>query len=78
MTGAEAIRSVSDRICERSDGNPGAISVMCMGVHEVGPEFMLALDLAELRGPEIWRVYKDECDCDIEKMFKHVTEGLIR
>lgn len=78
MTSAEAIRSVSDRIAERSDGNPGAINVMCMGVAEVGPEFMLALELAELRGPDIWRVYKDKYDCDIEKMFKHVTEDLVR
>lgn len=61
---------LEEDIAERSDGNPGAITVMCVGVIHHGREFYLGIERAGFRGSEIYKQYKDVHDCDLERMFE--------
>jgi hypothetical protein len=60
-----ALLLCEEDICERSDGNPVAINVMCVGVATYGPAFMEWLAAADLRGAAIFRTFKDECGSDL-------------
>lgn len=62
-------KAIQDQICDLSDGNPGAINVMCQGVALKGSVFLDALVLAGVRGSEVWRIYKDECGMSLEGTF---------
>jgi hypothetical protein len=61
-----------------SDKNPGAVQAMIelvMHTEKVDPDSLLgawqpiaALDSAGIYGPEIWILYKDNCQCDVLTM----------
>ncbi len=59
-----------DQVCARSEGNPGALNVMCAGIVKFGWEFHRRIVRADLRGSQIWCVYKDDHGCDIVAMFE--------
>lgn len=59
---------LEDQVCERSDGNPGAINVMCAGIIQLGKEFYRRIERANLRGADIWMTYKDVHGGDLKAM----------
>jgi hypothetical protein len=59
---------LEDQVCERSDGNPGAINVMCAGIITFGKEFYRRIERANLRGADIWATYKDIHGQDLKVM----------
>lgn len=64
--------SVADIISEMSEGNPGAINVMCMLVKsdKLGVLHLLALDDMNIWGPQIWVGFKDHCNQDLDLFIK--------
>ena len=61
-----------------SQGNPGALRVLTelIGVTSA-EEFYLAVEkLAEnkILGPDLWVLYKDDNNCDIEKVKEHILK----
>ena len=58
-----------------SEGNPGAITAMTQLIKEDPTRFMLILSLDDMniRGSQIWQVYKYYCEEDVEK-FKKVIQ----
>lgn len=65
--------SPKDMIATMSEGNPGAINVMCMLLkRDAAVGFMDILNLNDMgmRGPAIWIAFKDHCGQDIEKLHK--------
>ena len=65
LSSAERIRL---EIYKLSNGNPGAISVMSLGVTTYGREFLHRLHVHDLQGPRIWELFKDVCKQDIAAM----------
>lgn len=70
--------SIKDVLWKMSGGNPGALRV-CMEILKDGERIdpdnalgglgiILSLDTLGLRGPKIWMLYKDVCDCDLPRM----------
>lgn len=58
-----------------SDGNPGAINVMCQMIsHDPirGQVGLCHLDDKEIYGSKIWVMFKDECGSDIKKFMDKV------
>jgi len=58
-----------------SEGNPGALSVICQIMKDGPMEFMMTildLDDMNIRGSQIWLGYKDHCEEDIEKFIECV------
>lgn len=57
-------------IAEMSEGNPGALNVLCnLALHDPveGLFLVLALDDMNMRSSQIWVGYKDYCGEDMEK-----------
>lgn len=63
----EDLKALQDEVADRSDGNPGAINVMCAGILFHGRKFYDRLAHHGLRGSKIFIVYKDLCEGDFEK-----------
>lgn len=72
MLHREELKALTDEICERSDGNPGAINVMCSGVLCHGKGFYDALARHGLRGPSIWIVFKDMSESNLTVMMERL------
>jgi len=62
--------NIQEAIFEMSEGNPGAVNVLCMLIKDDPMGFMdiLNLDDMNMRGSQIWVAYKDHCKSDIEKL----------
>ena len=73
----EGTDTAKDIMMKMSQGNPGALNVMCMMLKEHGAEAILTLldlDDMNMRGPSIWVGYKDWAGCDLEK-FMEAAKG---
>lgn len=58
------------------NGNPGALSViMKLIMTPDGEKVLHALSMQNIRGWEIWVIYKDICQCDITLMIKKVLDN---
>lgn len=69
------LQPVQDRVCELSDGNPGAINVMCLGVTYFGTPFLDALEARSLRGSAVYVRYNDIHGRDLNAMYAALLEG---
>ena len=66
-----------EAISVMSDGNPGAINVMCMLINHdpvKGQVALCHLDDMGIYGSQIWIAYKDICGQDIELLMKKIYE----
>lgn len=79
MSNREPIKltdTIKDMIWKMSEGNPGAIRVICeiLASEEGIPFLIFGLDDMNIRGWQIWVGYKDYCKCDIELFKKKIRE----
>lgn len=65
--------STIDALTLMADGNPGAITVL-VSLLTVSPSSILYLDELEMYGPDIWVLYKDECDEDLDRTVATIHE----
>lgn len=66
-----------DAICELSDGNPGALTIMCaiaVNYPVVGPIVVRLLDEVGLYGVEIYRAVEHEHAGDLEEFMRSVIK----
>ncbi len=78
MTKIETTDTVQEAIIKMSDGNPGAVRVLCDVINNgraIDPDSAMGsfgsiaiLDMLEIYGSGIWMLYKDVCGEDIVKM----------
>lgn len=81
---AEISDAARELIHSLSDGNPGAINVLCAMTISYGREEALKLlkilDKLEVHGSIIWAVYKDVCGSSLEnyaKLIRHEDHKLL-
>jgi hypothetical protein len=72
------IGNITDRqIIPICDGCPGSITICCrlyvIGKHD-GTHYLDILKKKNIRGYDIWNVYKDKCDSDIYKMAEYLRK----
>lgn len=72
QTKNEDILSIANDIAIRSDGNPGALQVMCQGVVFFGIDFFRRIERANLTGSSIWCLFKDKHEYSYEKMYEEL------
>lgn len=65
---ATELAQIKSALLKRSKGNPGAINVMTAGVMSYGRQFFDRLAYHGLEGSDIWRLFKDVCDCKFSRM----------
>lgn len=65
--------STLDAIISMADGNPGAISVLgaLLGADAVS---ILILDELEIYGSDIWILYKDECEENLDRLMEELRK----
>ena len=70
-------RTYGDLLVELAEGNPGALTVCCMLMENKFDLGLHILEAMNLRGPDIWCLYKDECGEDMHE-FQHrlLIEGM--
>ena len=69
--------TVRDIVLAMCEGNPGAINVMMTLVNEgdAGLASILILDDMNIRGTQIWCVYKDYCKQDIKALIESLADS---
>ncbi len=77
MTVIKITDSIMDAVIKMAEGNPGGLKVLMELMKEttgkIDPDvasgfiLMLMLDTFNIRGPNIWCLYKDVCDQDLTK-----------
>lgn len=66
-----------DRIIDLTDGNPGALTVLSKVANEPNSGTLIQiLEHHDVRGPEVWKLYKDECDEDIDAFVEHIRDSV--
>lgn len=65
--------SLTDKITNRFD-SLGSINVCCAGVLSYGPRFYDTIELLDIKGEDLWIIYKDECDCDLPTLMSVLKE----
>lgn len=66
------------RVLHTGNGNPGAITVLATVRRDFPDEFVFILDKLEqreIRGSDIWLIYKEECEQSIERFLMFFREG---
>ena len=70
-----------DAVAAMSDGNPGAINVMCMLIKEdpvAGLAMVIQLDTYDIHGSDIWLCYKDICENNLSELGAKIISGSIK
>lgn len=62
-------------ILEMSEGNPGALRVLCELLKYKGLESVVKLQDMNIKGTRIWLCYKDLCRCDLHKLYNLIISG---
>lgn len=66
---------VVQAIMKLTNGNPGAVSVCArLAKRERGFMLLLDLDAHGIYGPDIWIMYKDQCEQSIERMAQAIAD----
>lgn len=65
------------RICDQSEGNPGALTVLTVGVQRYGEDFLDKVADAHLIKSQIWQAYKDLYEYQIDKMYEAMKSGVV-
>lgn len=63
-----------DQVVRMSQGNPGAVSVLAKLVQDddeyhIGPQAITVLDEGHIYGPDIWVLWKDICEQDLNRLY---------
>jgi len=69
--------TTEDIIYKLSEGNPGAISVMCSMIQQYdskGNEVILLLDYLNIYGSDIWIMFVDKYGRDLDKMISALED----
>lgn len=71
----ESDDTLQDAVVKMSDGNPGALTALTELIQDPdGFKLLMKLDMLGVRGPDIWRLYKDECGGDVECMVNKIRQ----
>lgn len=70
-----AVAISSRLIADMSRGNPGATRVLVDLTRDFGPGLMEPLQKSEIRGPEIWLLYKDVCGENMDTLAQALSDG---
>jgi len=62
-----------EAIIRLADGNMGALSVLKMLVEAYRGDAIVALEIAGVKGPGIWALYKNKFDRDLEKLVEFLV-----
>lgn len=69
--------STMDAMVKLSEGNPGAATALAELVQQENGELaLLTLDAERIYGADIWVLYKDMCDADIDCVIEKLMDGV--
>lgn len=75
------MNKLQELIAEMSQGNPGALSVLCKIAETLGPlsgAVVQQLKIEEIFGPDLWIGFKDVHKQDIKAFIKATANGAIK